>query len=145
MTAPRCQRRTRGAFFVYLLYPPAKRHTRGWKHRGWGRIVGATARSIFPVHSTGNPGPCSEATGLDRSARAAKDEPARRYLMLVLTRKVGEQIVIDDNIRVTVLAINGHSIRLGFTAPPDVSIFRQELCEPMVPAPIADSAAPVRG
>ena len=37
--------------------------------------------------------------------------------MLVLTRKVGEQIVIDDNITVTIVAIEGNKIRLGITAP----------------------------
>lgn len=47
--------------------------------------------------------------------------------MLVLTRKVGEEIIIDDHIRVTVLAVRGNQVRLGFQAPPDVSIFRQEL------------------
>jgi carbon storage regulator len=47
--------------------------------------------------------------------------------MLVLSRRVGEEIVIGDNIRVTVVAIRGNQVRLGFTAPPDVSIQRDEL------------------
>ena len=47
--------------------------------------------------------------------------------MLVLSRKVNEQIVIGDNIRVTVVSIRGNQIRLGFEAPPDVLIFREEL------------------
>ena len=46
--------------------------------------------------------------------------------MLVLSRKVNEQIVIGDNIRVTVVSIRGNQIRLGFEAP-DVLIFRDEL------------------
>jgi carbon storage regulator len=49
--------------------------------------------------------------------------------MLVLSRKPGEEVVISDNIRLTVVAIRGHQVRLGFTAPPDVSIRREELCE----------------
>lgn len=50
--------------------------------------------------------------------------------MLVLSRKVGEEIVIGDRIRVRVLAINGNQIRLGFVAPREVQIHRQELLEP---------------
>jgi carbon storage regulator len=47
--------------------------------------------------------------------------------MLVLTRKQGEQIRVGDNICVTVLAIEGNRVRLGLTAPADVSILRVEL------------------
>ena len=41
--------------------------------------------------------------------------------MLVLTRRVGETIVIDDTIAVTVLSVEGHRVRLGITAPPAVT------------------------
>jgi carbon storage regulator len=47
--------------------------------------------------------------------------------MLVLTRKVGEQIVIDGCITVTVVAIDGNKIRLGIAAPPEVRIDREEI------------------
>ncbi|HXY36430.1 MAG TPA: carbon storage regulator [Planctomycetaceae bacterium] len=47
--------------------------------------------------------------------------------MLVLTRKQQQEIVIADNIRVTVLEINGNRIRLGIAAPDDVSIHRAEI------------------
>ncbi len=49
--------------------------------------------------------------------------------MLVLTRRIGQEIVINDDIRVKVLAISGHNIRLGFEAPPHVHIARCELLE----------------
>ena len=49
--------------------------------------------------------------------------------MLYLTRKIGETIVINDDIRVTVVEIRGKSIKLGFTFPPDVSVLREELYE----------------
>jgi carbon storage regulator len=49
--------------------------------------------------------------------------------MLVLSRKVGEEIVINDNIRVTVLAIRANQVRLGITAPGDVPIYREELLQ----------------
>jgi carbon storage regulator len=49
--------------------------------------------------------------------------------MLVLTRKVGEQIVIDGSIRVFIVASDGGKIRIGIEAPRDVKIMRQELLE----------------
>jgi len=47
--------------------------------------------------------------------------------MLVLSRKVNEQIVIGNNIRMTVVSIRGNQVRLGFEAPQCVPIFREEL------------------
>ena len=47
--------------------------------------------------------------------------------MLVLSRKVGEEIVIGDNIRITVVAIRNNHVRLGFSAPDDVHIYRSEI------------------
>jgi len=55
--------------------------------------------------------------------------------MLVLSRKVGEEIIIGDNIRVKVLSIRGNQIRLGFTAPENVMIHREELCRPAPKTP----------
>jgi carbon storage regulator len=49
--------------------------------------------------------------------------------MLVLTRRVGEEIVIGDDIHVVIVAIQGNQVRLGLNAPKDVSIRRSELCE----------------
>jgi len=49
--------------------------------------------------------------------------------MLVLSRKVGEEIVIGDNIRVKVLSVRGNQIRLGFVAPANVQIQREELIQ----------------
>ena len=47
--------------------------------------------------------------------------------MLYLTRKVGESVVINDNIEVVVTEIRGKSIKLGFTFPPTASVLRREL------------------
>jgi carbon storage regulator len=47
--------------------------------------------------------------------------------MLVLSRKLGEKIIINDNICITVVDIDRGKIRLGIEAPRDVPIFRQEL------------------
>lgn len=49
--------------------------------------------------------------------------------MLVLSRRVGEEIVINDNIRVTVVAVKGDRVRLGIVAPRDVNVDRSEVHE----------------
>ncbi len=47
--------------------------------------------------------------------------------MLFLTRKIGESVVINDKIEVTVVEVRGRSIKLGFDFPPDVTVLRREL------------------
>ena len=47
--------------------------------------------------------------------------------MLVLTRKLGENIVINDNIIVTVLENRGNQVRIGIAAPRTVEVHRQEI------------------
>jgi carbon storage regulator len=47
--------------------------------------------------------------------------------MLVLTRRVGETIVIDNEIVVQVVGIKGDKVRIGITAPPQVTIDREEI------------------
>ena len=49
--------------------------------------------------------------------------------MLVLTRKVGDEIVIGNDIHITVVAVKGGSVRLGVTAPKDVAVDRGEVHE----------------
>ncbi len=49
--------------------------------------------------------------------------------MLVLTRRQDEQIVIGGDIVVTVVEVKGNMVRLGFNAPPQVSIHRREVHE----------------
>lgn len=49
--------------------------------------------------------------------------------MLILTRKVGESIIIGDNIRVAVLEVRGRQIRLGIDAPPEVVVLREEIAQ----------------
>jgi carbon storage regulator len=57
--------------------------------------------------------------------------------MLVLSRKLGEKIYINDNICITVVDIDRGKIRLGIEAPRNVPIFRQELLTPVEPKPDA--------
>lgn len=47
--------------------------------------------------------------------------------MLVLTRKLGEGIVIGDDVTVTIVEMKGGNIRIGIDAPPDMKIYRQEV------------------
>ena len=49
--------------------------------------------------------------------------------MLVLSRKKGNSVVIDGQIRITVLEVRGNTVRLGIEAPKDVPIYRSELLE----------------
>jgi len=49
--------------------------------------------------------------------------------MLVLSRKLNETILIGDNIRVTLLGIDGDKIKVGVDAPRDIKVFREELLE----------------
>jgi carbon storage regulator len=47
--------------------------------------------------------------------------------MLVLSRKKGESIIIDDQIEITVIAVEGETIKLGIKAPKSISVHRQEV------------------
>lgn len=47
--------------------------------------------------------------------------------MLVLSRKKGETIIIGDNIEISVIDIQGDTVRIGINAPRDISIYRQEI------------------
>ena len=47
--------------------------------------------------------------------------------MLILTRRVGETLMINDDIKVTVLAINGNQVKIGIDAPSHVAVHREEI------------------
>ena len=49
--------------------------------------------------------------------------------MLLLTRRVGETLMIGDNVTVTVLGTKGSQVRLGVNAPRDISVHREEIYE----------------
>src|SRR5262249_60725486 len=71
------------------------------------------ARSLLPV--------CDRRNGYNPSFRS------RRSVMLVLSRKPGEKVVIDGGITVTVVEVQGNKVRIGIDAPGDVRIVRGEL------------------
>ena len=47
--------------------------------------------------------------------------------MLILTRQVGETLVIDNDVKITVLAVKGSQVRLGINAPKEVAVHREEI------------------
>ena len=47
--------------------------------------------------------------------------------MLILTRRVGETLMIGDAVTVTVLGVKGNQVRVGITAPKDVAVHREEI------------------
>ena len=49
--------------------------------------------------------------------------------MLILSRKIGESLIIDGKIEVKIVDISGDKIKIGVEAPKDVSVFRNELCK----------------
>ena len=61
--------------------------------------------------------------------------------MLYLTRKIGESIVINDDIEITVVDVRGKSIKLGLTFPSDASVYRREVYERIQAEKAAEAAA----
>ena len=47
--------------------------------------------------------------------------------MLILTRRVGETVMVGDEITITVLGVKGNQVRLGINAPKDVAVHREEI------------------
>ena len=49
--------------------------------------------------------------------------------MLILTRRVGETLMVGDDVTITVLGVKGNQVRIGVNAPKDVAVHREEIYE----------------
>lgn len=61
--------------------------------------------------------------------------------MLIITRRVGEIICINDNISVKVLSVSGQQVKLGVVAPETVAVHREEIYQRIQAERVTDSAA----
>jgi carbon storage regulator len=59
--------------------------------------------------------------------------------MLILTRRVGESLMVGDDITVTVLGVKGNQVRIGVNAPKDVAVHREEIYNRIQEDPAADT------
>ena len=60
--------------------------------------------------------------------------------MLILTRRVGETVMIGDDVTITVLGVKGNQVRVGINAPKSVAVHREEIYERIKREQIADTA-----
>jgi carbon storage regulator len=60
--------------------------------------------------------------------------------MLILTRRVGETVMIGDDVTITVLGVKGNQVRVGINAPKSVAVHREEIYERIKREQRADSA-----
>jgi carbon storage regulator len=63
--------------------------------------------------------------------------------MLILTRRVGETVMIGNEVTVTVLGVKGNQVRIGVNAPKDVAVHREEIYERIKREEDHDSRSPV--
>lgn len=60
--------------------------------------------------------------------------------MLILTRKIGESLLVGDDVEITVLSVRGNQVKLGVNAPKEISVHRQEIYERIKAAEVTNSS-----
>jgi carbon storage regulator len=73
----------------------------------------------------------NESKGIRRTGWAGSGNLIKgRMVMLVLSRKIGERIVVPDcALAITVVAVYGNTVRLGISAPAEIGVYREEICQ----------------
>jgi carbon storage regulator len=74
--------------------------------------------------------------------RQTLQDQFKGYAMLILTRRVGESVKIGDKVTITVLGVKGGQVRLGFSAPANVAVHREEVYERIQAEATSDISAP---
>lgn len=67
--------------------------------------------------------------------------PKEGVIMLVLTRRVGEKLIIGENVTVTMLGVKGTQVRIGIDAPRDVRVDREEIHQRILDEQVVASLA----
>lgn len=81
--------------------------------------------------------PQSECIHSPAESETVLKSETKGFTMLVLTRHAGQEILLADGlIRLTVLSVTGRRVRLGITAPPEMSVRRSELITEVSPGPV---------
>ena len=66
---------------------------------------------------------------MDLSFGTQFDPSAKEWILLILTRRVNESLIVGDQVTVTVVAVKGNQVRLGVNAPRDIAVHREEVYE----------------
>jgi carbon storage regulator len=75
--------------------------------------------------------------------RQLNPSPRKGIIMLLLTRRPGEKLIINENVTVTVLSVKGNQIRIGIEAPRDVKVHREEIYQRIVKEREALNVTPI--
>ena len=91
-------------------------------YRRWGWHEAKTARRR-PQNYSNNSGARDD----QKRERNNNNKPEGKIQMLILTRRIGETVVIGNDVDVTVLSVKGNQVRLGVKAPKEVTVHREEI------------------